>query len=70
MDDILNRIKDLKSTIPGTITTVYALVALCHEYGIDISISQKTAFFIALLSGGIGLILSGGKKKEPQDPEK
>ncbi len=66
MDEIVSAVKDLKSTIPGGIVSVYAIVALCQEYGITINISQKTAFLIALGAAGIGLILSGGKKKAEQ----
>lgn len=70
MNDVVERLKDLKTSIPGAIAGVWAIVDLLAESGIQINISQRTAVNLALILVGTGLLLSGGKKKEPPEGEK
>ena len=67
MDDIIQRLKDLKTSIPGVVVNIYAIVSLLKEMGINIELSEKVVFNIALLAAGIGLMLSGGAKKEKEE---
>lgn len=49
MQEILERFKDLKTTVPGAVAGVWAVIDMLAEYGIQIVV-------------GIGLLLSGGKR--------
>ena len=64
MNEIIERLKDLKTSIPGIVVNIYALVSILKEMGIEINLSEKMVFNIALLAAGIGLMLAGGNKEK------
>jgi hypothetical protein len=71
MDDLINRVKDLKTSIPGALAIVYAVVDLFNEYGFTINISQRSAFSMAVIMIGVGLLLSGYRHTEaPKEQDK
>lgn len=67
MNDILERLKDPKTSIPGALASVWAVIDILNEYGLTINISQRTAVNVAIIVVGVGLLLSGGRKKDTQD---
>ena len=71
METIIQRLKDLKTSVPGIVVNIYAIVSILKELGIEINLTEKMAFNLALLAAGIGLMLSGGMvKKEGNGNEK
>ncbi len=60
MDDLIERLKDLKTTVAAL---VGAAMLLVDELGYTIVIPQDKLMKYALAVAFIGLLLSGGKKK-------
>jgi glutamine amidotransferase PdxT len=60
MDEIIERLKDAKTTVAGTVA---GLIVLVKEFGYEITIPQDKLQTYALIALAVGLLLSGGKKK-------
>jgi DhnA family fructose-bisphosphate aldolase class Ia len=67
--DLMDRIKDLQTTVPGIIVAVVGFINFAKEYGVVIDITQTQMFWLAIIVAGIGLILSGGKKAPDEKKE-
>jgi hypothetical protein len=60
MDDLIERLKDLKTTVAALVGSAILLI---DEMGYTLTIPSDKVTKYALAAAFIGLLLSGGKKK-------
>jgi hypothetical protein len=65
LNDYVEAIKDLKTTIPGLMAVVGSLIYLLKYFGLDIPPdTEKILLAIAVVASGIGLVLASAPTKE------
>jgi hypothetical protein len=64
MNDLRERLKDWKTTVPGGAAITWVVMRILNRYNISLDVSPQTVEDIVFALLGIGLMLSGGHGKK------